>query len=148
MIDAMILSIRKGKTVEVLELGLLAPVIGRPAKRRAAMAARVEAIRKRGGHIVEVETGHRSRNGQLPRMMVRGSDFIAMSGRMGNKRGRAGRPGVALSDNEREIAMGIWTRKCFENDAQRLAAIERRLGKKLKRGWCWRYFGSPSGRTS
>ncbi len=147
VIDALIRSMRKGKVVMVVELGLLAPVTGRPSKRREALAERVEAIRQRGGHIMELATGHNTKTGQLPRMMIRASEFIATSGRVGGRREGAGRPGVELTPQERELAAGLWGNRRFGNDMERLSAIHKRIGKKLKRGWCWRYFGSPSGRT-
>lgn len=146
-IDGLIRSVRKGSVVHLVELGLLAPVHGNPRKRRAVLAERVEAIRGRNGHIVEVATGHSSRYGQLPRMMIRAAEFIATSGRSSGNRDRPGRPGVELTAQERELAGALWTSRRFGNDEQRLAAIEKRIGKKLKRGWCWRYLGSPSGKT-
>jgi hypothetical protein len=39
---------------------------------------------------------------------------------------------------------GLWTSRRFINDVQRLEAIEKRTGKKLTRGWLWRYIGSPT----
>jgi hypothetical protein len=122
----------------------LAPVIGNPRKRRAILAERIEAIRGRGGHILEVATSHSSRNGQLPRMIIRAAEFIATSGRSSGNRDRPGRPGVQLTAQEREIVEGLWTSRRFANDMQRIDAIEKRIGKKLKRGWLWRYIGSPT----
>ena len=147
VIDALIRSVRKGTVVEVVEVGLLAPVKGRPSKRRNLMAERFEAIRHRGGIIVELATGHRS-VGKCARMILRGSEFIATSGRAGNKRGRSGHPGIVLTPHEREAVAGIWTSRRYANDDERLTAIEKRIGKRLKRGWCWTHFGSPSGRQS
>ncbi len=142
-IDGLIRSVRKGSVVHVVELGLLAPITGNPRKRRAVLAQRVEAIRDRGGQIVEVATGHKSPR-QLPRMMIRAAEFIATSGRSSGNRDRPGRPGVELTAQEREIVEGLWTSRRFVNDAQRIEAIEKRIGKKLKRGWLWRYIGSPT----
>lgn len=143
VIDALIRSVRKGTVVEVLEVGLLAPVKGKPAKRKALMAERAERIKARGGAIVEVETGSDSRKGHLPRMMVRGAEFIATSGRMGGKRGKAGKPGIEISKHDDEIAESIWHSRRYKNDDERITAIAKRTGRKFKRTWLWNRYGSP-----
>lgn len=146
IIDALIRSVRKGTVVEVVEVGLLAPIKGKPSKRRALMADRMERIKARGGSIVEVETGHSTRKGHGPRMTVRGAEFIATSGRMRGKRGRAGRPGAEYTEHELMVMESCWTSRRYKNDDERLTAIEKRLGKRPKRSWMWNKFGSPSGR--
>lgn len=145
VIDALIRSVRKGTVVEVVEVGLLAPIKGRPAKRRQLMADRFERIKKRGGSIIEVETGLDSRKGHTPRMMVRGAEFIATSGRMAGKRGRAGRTAIEIDPHMDDVIDGLWRSRRYKNDAKRLAAIEKRTGRKFKRSWLWGRYGSPSG---
>ncbi len=148
VIDGLIMSIRKrGTIVQVLELGLLAPTFGKPRKRRTILTQRIEAILEKGAHIEEVATGHRSRYRQLPRMMIHAYEFIATSGRSSGNYDRPGRPGVVLTAQERELALALWTNRRYGNDVERITAIERRLGKKLKRGWLWHRFGSPTGRS-
>lgn len=148
VIDALIRSIRKGTIVEVVEIGLLAPVNSSPAKRRKIMAERVEEIKERGGIILEKATGHRSDKGQLPRMMIRGSEFIASSGRVKNKCGRAGQPAITTTPHEDDIIDGIWHSRHYKNDKERLVAIEKRTGRKFKRTWLWNKCGSPSGQKT
>lgn len=148
LIDALIHSVRKGTIVEVVEVGLLAPVKGSPRKRKALMAERVDAIKAKGGVIREVETGHQSNKGQCAKMIVRGAEFIANSGRAGGKQDNAGRPGIKLTPHERAVAEGIWTSRRYGNDDARIIEIEKRVGKRLKRGWLWTHFGSPNGRQS
>lgn len=145
IIDALIRSVRKGTVVEVVEVGLLGPIKGGPAKRRALMAERVERIKARGGAIIEVETGSDSRKGHLPRMMVRGAEFISTSGRTKGKHGKAGQPAHQYTAHELSIMEGCWTSRRHKNDDERLTAIEKRIGKRPKRTWMWNKFGSPSG---
>ena len=147
VIDALIRSIRKGTIVEVVEVGLLAPVKGGPAKRRKLMAERFEAIRERGGIVVELATGQRS-VGKCASMILRGSDFIAHSGRAGGKKGRAGQPKIETTKHEDDIIEGIWTSRRYKNDDTRMAEIEKRTGRKFKRTWLWNKFGSPGGQVS
>lgn len=148
VIDAVIQSVRKGSIVEVVETGLLAPVKGQPSKRRALMAARIDAIKARGGVIRELETGHQSNKGQCARMIVRGSEFIANSGRVGNKKGRAGQPKIEVTPHEDEIMRGIWNSRRYKNDDERMVAIEKRTGRKFKRTWLWNRYNSPGGQVS
>ena len=144
VIDALIKSLRKGDVIQVLEMGLLAPTVGRPTTRREALADRVERIKARGASILEVSTGHTSRNGHLPRMMLRASEFIAHSGRV-RKSDRAGRPKIAITPEQDELGEGLWRSRRFKTDKERLAAVNKRLGivPLLKRGWCWSRWGSP-----
>lgn len=146
-IDALIKSVRKGSIVEVTEVGLLAPVKGGPAKRRKLMAERFELIRERGGIIVELASGQRS-VGRCASMILRGSEFIAKSGQMGNKKGRAGQPKIEVTAHEDDIMRGIWTSRRYKNDDERLVAIEKRTGRKFRRTWLWNRYRSPGGQET
>ena len=143
IIDALIRSVRKGTVVEVTEVGLLAPVKGRPSKRRELMAERFEAIRHRGGIIREIVTGEASNTGRYAKMILRGSEFIAKSGRAGGKRGKAGQPSIEVTPHEIAIMEGIWSSRRYNNDDERMVAIEKRTGRKFKRTWIWNKLGSP-----
>ena len=147
VIDALIRSVRKGTIVEVTEVGLLAPVKGGPAKRRKLMAERFELIRERGGIIVELASGQRS-VGRCASMILRGSEFIAKSGQMGNKKGRAGQPKIEVTAHEDDIMRGIWTSRRYKNDDERLVAIEKRTGRKFRRTWLWNRYRSPGGQET
>lgn len=144
VIEALIHSVRSGSIIEVVEMGLLAPIKAKPARRRKALAERVERIKERGGVIRELNTGWQSGKGQLPRMVVRASEFIATSGRAGSKHGQRGNP-IELTPADYTTARMTWRSREYGNDTARLAAIEKAIGQKLKRSWCWNEFGSPSG---
>lgn len=145
VIDALIRSVRKGTIVEVVEVGLLAPVKGRPSKRRQLMVERFELIRERGGIITELATGQQS-IGKCASMIMRASEFIAKSGRARNKQGRAGQPKIEVTPHEDDIMRGIWNSRRYKNDDERMVAIEKRTGRKFKRTWLWNRYRSPTGK--
>ena len=143
VIDRLIQSIRKGTVIQVRELYCLAPTARRPQYRRRLLAERIEAVRSRGGFIVELATGYKTTNGRLPTMLLRAYEAIATKGRH-RVRDRTGRPVKhELTKHEREVAEGIWRSRRYRNDDQRVTAIEKNIGKKIKRGWLRTHFGSP-----
>ena len=111
------------------------------------MAERFELIRERGGIIVELASGQRS-IGKCASMILRGSEFIAKSGQMGNKKGRAGQPKIEVTAHEDDIMRGIWNSRRYNNDDERMVAIEKRTGRKFKRTWLWNRYRSPGGQVS
>lgn len=143
-IEALIASVRPGSVVEVIEMGLLAPIRATPAVRRAAVAKRVKQIADKGGLIRELATGHECRD-QLPAMMMRAADFIRTAGRPTKKHTRRGKPRIEFTSEEMETISAIWFDRRHKNDAQRMAEINARLGRKppLKRGVIWNRLGSP-----
>ena len=79
-------------------------------------------------------------SGRAPRFLPRPPIVppIHRVGRSGREqRGRTGHPGIQLTRHERDVAEGIWTSRRYKNDDARLTEIEKRIGKRLKRGWCW-----------
>ena len=62
VINAVIASVRRNlkSVVQVDELFLLAPVLGKPAKRRRALAERIETIKAAGGIVRERSSGLQS----------------------------------------------------------------------------------------
>lgn len=107
VIDALIRSVRRGTVVQVRELHCLAPARGNAQKRRRLLAERVEAIKARGGTLIELATGLRSPKA-LPRMLLNAYEQIATSGRA-RKRASLGRPlKWELTTHDREIIEGIW----------------------------------------
>ncbi len=145
VIDALIRSIRKERRsiVEVVEVGLLAPVKGRPSKRREALAERFESIKDGGGRIREVSTGDQSdERGKCAKMLLRGYDFIANSGRGAAGKSKSGRPSHREKYTDAQWkAMGhIWDSRKYDTGDKALAAIHA-LGIKVKRGYMYRYFG-------
>ena len=148
VVDKLIQSVRKGSLIQVWELYCLAPSDRRPQYRRRLLVERIEAIKHRGGHIVELATGHKTTNGRLPTMLMRAYEAIATKGRH-RPRDRMGRPVKHdLSKHEREVVEGIWRSRRYKNDDERVIAIEKRIGKRLKRGWLRTHLGSPHGRQN
>lgn len=150
VVDALIQSVRKGTIVEVVELGLLAPVPKKggsltPLKRRKLLAERVEKIKARGGIIRELATGWQSNKGKLASMLLRAFEFIVNSGRAEAKQGKPGRPRVPMTDAQREKAALVWASRKHKNDAERVAAIKKAIGISLTPSWCWRHLKSPHG---
>ena len=69
--DALLRSVRKGSVVEVVELFLLAPATGRPSKRRDTLLDRIDAIKDKGGTLLEASTKFTSTNqNQYNRMLM------------------------------------------------------------------------------
>ena len=143
VIDALILSVRKGSVVQVQELYCLAPTDRRPQYRRRLLAERIEAIRHRGGQIIELATGYRSTNGRLPTMLLRAYEAIATKGRH-RVRDQLGRPPKwTLTPHDREIIEGVWASRRYKNDDERTVAVRKRTGKKFSTSWLRLRFGSP-----
>lgn len=144
IIDALIGSVRPGSIVRVRRLFCLAPWKGSPRKRREAVAARVEAIRYRKGHILEAEMGRTTaERGGWAAMLMGAYEDIATAGRAIAK-GRTGRPPkYEFTEAEWEIIAGIWTSRKYANDPARRAAIETRLGRVPGRTLIRNKLGSP-----
>ncbi len=143
VVDRLIKSIRKGSIVQVRELYCLAPVGRRPQYRRRVLAERVEAIRAKGGRVLELATGYKSTNGRLPTMLMVAYEAIATKGRH-RLRDKTGRPVKwELTGRERDAVESIWHSRRYTNDGQREVAIANTIGKKLKRGWLRVHLGSP-----
>jgi hypothetical protein len=143
VIDALLLSLRKGAVVEVVETFLLAPVKGHTRTRRRLLTDRIEAIKAKGASIQEVATGDQSGGGKLPRMLLRAYEMIATSGRAAAKRENPGRPRIEYTNHGMTIMEGIWHSRRHHNDDERLTKIKAMTGKKPSRAWLWNRFGSP-----
>jgi hypothetical protein len=76
-------------------------------------------------------------------MLMGAYEDIATAGRAVAK-GRTGRPPVyEFTEAEWEVIGGIWTSRKFGNDAARMAAIEKRLGRVPGRTLLRNKLGSP-----
>ena len=146
VIEALIKSVRKGSVVAVHELFCLAPGHWRPQKRRRILTERIEAIKERGGSILEVATGCRSNKGQLARMLLHAYEQIATSGRA-RKRETTGRPPKAWTPHELEVMETVWFSRRYKNDNERVTKIAKSIGKKPSRAWLRLRFGSPHKRS-
>jgi hypothetical protein len=147
--DALLKSMRPGSIVEVVDGFLLAPVTGKPAKRRDALLERVDAVKAKKGILHEVATGHRSNNrAECNRMLMRAYEMIATSGR-GRKsaaNGRLSKSGGRPTHRDKYTdaqwaSMGkIWDSRKYDTAELALAAIHA-LGIKVKRGYMYTHFG-------
>jgi len=145
--DALLRSVRPGSIVEVAEGFLLAPVTGKPARRRDALLERIDAVKARKGVLHEVSTGHRSNNrSQCNRMLLRAYEMIATSGRgrksAANGRLSKGRPRKLYEPDQLELMERIWFSRRYKTRDEAINAI-RAKGIKVKRGWLYTHFGSP-----
>lgn len=146
--EALLRSVRKGTIVEVVDGFLLAPVTGKPARRRAALLDRIDAVKAKGGVLHEVSTGHRSNNrSQCNRMLLRAYEMIATSGRgrksAANGRLSKGRPThkEKLTPEQYSAVGNIWHSRKYKSGEQALAAIHSLGLKWIKRGWMYTHFG-------
>ena len=148
--DALLKSVRPGSIVEVAEGFLLAPVTGKPSRRRDALLERIDAVKARKGVLHEVSTGHRSNNrSQCNRMLLRAYEMIASSGRgrksaaNGRMSKNGGRPGHLdkFTPEQRSAVAKIWDSRKFKTAEQALAAIHALGLKWIKRGWMYTHFG-------
>lgn len=150
--DALIQSVRRGSLVEVVELYLLANASGRTDSRKRDLLKTWDAIEKRGGAVIEQSTGRRSNNAKEAReMQAQAFEQLSRSGK-GQKSARNG----ALSKGRmpwnptpevRRVCEAEWFSRKYENDDERLAAIQAKVGKKdaPRRSTLHKYLGSPHG---
>lgn len=145
VIEAVIQSVRKGSrsVVRVDELFLLAPIKGGPAKRKKELGRRIDAVKARGGVVMERSSGARSDQAGFASAIVRAVEMIANGGRGGAGKGRRGKRRIELTPHEDAVARGVWFSRQYANDDERVTAIEKRIGRKLKRSWLWNRYGSP-----
>lgn len=143
-ITALISSVRKGTIVQVREAFYLAPATGDPRVRRRVMGERLDAIKERGGLILEL--GMRTVRCLSHARLLWAYEQIATSGRA-RKHSRPGRqPKWAFTKAEREVIEGLWTSRKYKTDAERTLAVQQRIGKPIARAWLRRHLGSPHGR--
>lgn len=142
IINKLILSVRDGSIVTVRRLFCLAPWNGTPLKRRKIMAERVDAIKDKGGVVLEAETQRRSDvRGQCSQMLMGGYDDIATAGRA-NPRNRTGRPEREYSKEQLDAMSRIWFSRRYKTRRDAIAAIHS-LGIKVTAPYMYRRFGIP-----
>ena len=148
--DALLKSVRSGSIVEVAEGFLLAPVTGKPSRRRDALLERIDQVKARKGVLHEASTGHRSNNrAECNRMLLRAFEMIASSGRgrksaaNGRLSKNGGRPTHKdrLTPEQHSAVSKIWDSRKFKTAEQALAAIHALGLKWIKRGWMYTHFG-------
>lgn len=139
--DALVRSVRKGTIVRVRRLFCLAPWKGMPAKRRRILAERVDALRERGGIVMEAETHRRSDvRGHCAQMLMGGYEDIATAGRSVSK-GKTGRPGKNRTDAELAIMKAEFFSRKNKTVDDALAVLARKVSN-VTRGELYRLFGA------
>lgn len=146
----LIKSIRRGDTVQVCELYLLALDIGRSDKQRRDMLATVDAIEAKRGVVVEVGKGFHYRSNirrEWAQMQAEAFYRLALAGKgrrsAANGKLSKGRPKKELTPEQSRTVDLIWHDGRLKNDDQRCAKIHTVTGLKLKRGFLRTRFGSP-----
>lgn len=147
IIDALIRSVREGSIVEVTHGFLLAPMHGKPAKRRRELLARIDRIKDRGGSLLEVSTGRKSGNrSECNAMLLDAYDMIASSGR--GKKSAAngalskGRPEKDYTPEQMDAMRRIWFSRRYRTRTEAVAAIHG-LGIRVGRTYLYSKFGKP-----
>lgn len=138
-IDALIRTVRKGSVVAVFELYCLAPgSVRRADKRRRVLTERWDAIKAKGGKLMETCGVERSPSA----MLLHAYEQIATSGRA-RKQDREGRPGHLdrLSAEQRKAVEAIWHSRKYKTGTEALAAIHALGLKWIKRSWLYTHFG-------
>lgn len=150
--DGLVQSVRRGSLVEVVELYLLARASGRSDSRKRDLLKTWDAIEARGGIVIEQSTGRRSDKAKDAReMQAQAFEQLSRSGK-GQKSARNG----ALSKGRapwnptpevKRVCEAEWFSRKHENDDERVAAIQAKVGKKDApgRSTLHKYFGSASG---
>jgi hypothetical protein len=132
-------SLRATSIARVYRPYLLGGAVGRNDKRRNVWAERADRIKAKGCKLFSVDpplTGHK-----LTMFAAKQIGDIARGKAGHSKKGRP--PVYEFTEAEWEIIAGIWTGRKYSNDAARLAAIEKRLGKVPGRTLLRNKLGSP-----
>src|SRR5574337_1237425 len=146
VIDALIHSVRHSSIVRVRRLFCLAPWVGTPRKRRLELARRVDAIKERGGAILEAETQRRTDvRGNTAQMLMGAYDDISTGGRS-ISHGKMGRPGAEYTKEQTDAMRQIWFSRRYKTREQATAAVHS-LGIKISRTRLYGLFGLPNRRS-
>lgn len=141
-IDALIRSLRRGDRLQLVELFLLAPAVGRVAARRKVFGARLDEVERRGCYFLETTTGADSRR-SLPSMLVRAHAMISNSGR-GRRGTKKGRPRKIddLSDTQKMKIKEHWPpRKKVSTEEAHLRVLTAIAPVEVSRSWLYQNFG-------
>jgi len=144
-LDALIRALRKGESVAVMRLHVLAPVKQRTADRpRRALWDAIKRIEAKGAHIFEVESSRSTSNkSERDDMLADAIEALTHSGRSPRRRDGAGRPPKAFTPEQIEQARVAWFSLQHRTNT---AAI-----KASPKGWAmsrsYKMFG-PSGRDN
>lgn len=139
IIDKLIGSVRKGSIVRVLRPFLLAPVHGRPQKRRRLWAERVERIKAGGGKIVALQTAGVTG----AKMAMVAYEEIASSGRGAAGREKSGRPRLEIPPERLQAMTAIWCSRQYKTRKEAQAALKA-AGYDVSIPWCYHHLGMPT----
>lgn len=144
-LDALIRALRKGESVAVMRLHILAPPKLRTADRpRRAMWDAIKRIEAKGAHIFEVESGRSTSNkSERDDMIADAIEALTHSGRSPRRRDGAGRPPKVFAPEQIEQARTAWFDLRHRTNKAAIAASPK--------GWAmsrsYKTFG-PSGRDN
>jgi DNA invertase Pin-like site-specific DNA recombinase len=102
----------------------------------------VDAIKERGGAVLEAETQLRSDvKGQCAQMLMGGYEDVATAGR-GVAKGRTGRPAREFSKEQLEAMQRIWFSRRYRTRNEAVVALQA-LGIRASSAWLYQKFGPP-----
>lgn len=137
--EALRRSVRPGTIVRIYKPFLLGGGKGQTRTQRRIWAERADAIKAKGGKLASINpplTGHA--------LTMRAAEEIGNIARGKAGKSKSGRPvEYDFTPAQWEIAEGIWQSRRYNNDDDRLDAIERRLGKRPGRSTVRNRLGSP-----
>jgi hypothetical protein len=137
--EALLRSLRPNSVARIYRPYLLGGASGRTDKRRNIWAERADHIKAKGCKLISIDpplTGHK--------LTMFAAKQIGDMARGKAGRSKTGRPPVyEFTPEQWEIIEGIWTSRKWSNDAARMTAIEKRLGKCPKRTTLRNKLGSP-----
>jgi hypothetical protein len=109
-LDALVRSLRRGESVCVMRLHLLAPPKLRTADRpRRDLWAAIQAIEAKGAHVVEVDSGRSTANpAERDDMIADAIEALTHAGRAPRRRDGSGRPPKVFTTEQIEQARRAW----------------------------------------
>jgi len=144
-LDELVRALRKGETVAVVRLHVLAPPKLRTADRpRRALWDAIKRIEEKGAHIFELDSGRRtSITAERDELIADAIEALTHAGRSPRRRDGAGRPPRAFTDEQIEQARTAWFDSRHRTNRDAITASPR--GWSMTRSY--KTFG-PSGRDN
>ena len=128
-LDALVRSLRKGESVAVIRMHMLAAPKTRTSDTpRRALWSAVHAIESKGATVLEVDSGRYTGNSRDRDAMIADAiEQITHSGRTPRKQDVPGRPRIQFSDEETETARRLWFDLRYKTNEEAFAAIKRKV---------------------
>ena len=140
IVDAIIRSVRNGSTIRVMWLFNLAPIFGSPRGKRAAVAARVTEIHRRGGSVLEMATGQHS-DKHLAAMVMRASEMVGNHARGAAGKAKRGRPKLFRAPEELRTMKAEWHSRKNATIEDAIAVMENEHHIETNKNELYRLFG-------